>query len=83
MKSYDKEEYNSASRSNEIVTKYASIDVITYNSKGLVESIESYKESVLGTPTPENLDSKCLDKDKSVYYTYDSQGNVTKISGDY
>ena len=78
IKTFQTEGYNATTRSNEMITTYGYIDVITYNSLGLVESIESYKDGLSQGLSPENLDSKFLDG--FTRYTYDSQGNVTQMN---
>ena len=78
IKTFQTEGYNATTRSNEMITSYGYIDVITYNSLGLVESIESYKDGLSQGLSPENLDSKFLEG--FTRYTYDSQGNVTQMN---
>ena len=78
IKTFQTEGYNATTRSNEMITTYGYIDVITYNSLGLVESIESYKDGLSQGLSPENLDSKFLDG--FTRYTYDSQGNVIQMN---
>jgi hypothetical protein len=76
------ETYNATSRSKETVPRYDCIDVITYNSIGLVESIETYKDvdSVKSIDTLSDTKNLKANASYSVYYTYDSQGNVTHVS---
>lgn len=78
---YAGEKYNLETRKNEETITYAAVDVFTFNSSNLIEAIEGYTFNDKNADDVDIYDLSSIEPDRYVYYTYDSQNNVTEIRG--